>query len=119
MTRILKLALMVSALLTLFGQTMALATIPGSAGNDPNASALMSVHCQDMMNGSDRCCAACDRMTLACVAGMGCATAFTLDQPLASAGPNAPPSLPPIGPPALALRGLLLQPDTHPPSRLD
>jgi hypothetical protein len=114
MRRALKIVLVIVALLGLFGQTVAVAASPHTT----HVESVMPMDCLGMMqSGSDKS-PPCDRITLGCIAGIGCALPLTLavGQPLlvqAKVEGAAPAwRLTP------ALIGRSLQPEPHPPSTL-
>src|SRR3546814_4650936 len=79
MRRALQFVLVIAALLGLFGQTMAIAASPATTAIETAAPANMPMDCVGMMQGRGATSVPCDRMTLACIFGMGCALLLTLD----------------------------------------
>src|SRR3546814_8499991 len=79
MRRALQFVLVIAALLGLFGQTMAIAASPATTAIETAAPANMPMDCVGMMQGRGDNSVPCDRMTLACIVGMGCAMLLTLD----------------------------------------
>lgn len=117
MRRALQFVLVIAALLGLFGQTVAIASST-TAAIEATAPANMPMDCIDMMRGDDDNMIPCSRMTLACIAGMGCAMPFTLDvgwpvvaETMNDVGSLAWPSTP-------SMEGRSVAPDPHPPSTL-
>src|SRR3546814_2492793 len=78
MRRALQFVLVIAALLGLFGQTMAIAASPATTAIETAAPANMPMDCVGMMQGRGDNSVPCDRMTLACIVGMGCAMLLTL-----------------------------------------
>lgn len=111
--------LVVSFLFGLFGQAVALPpdSVPATAVEHQMA-APTPMDCLGMTNGNDENPLPCDRMTLACMAGMGCQTPYLLETlPVAWKQPvTVSPS--PLWPLTSALEGRSLQPEPHPPSPL-
>jgi hypothetical protein len=117
MRRALQFVLVIAALLGLFGQTVAIASST-TAAIEATAPATMPMDCVDMMRGNDNNTIPCNRMTFACIVGMGCAMPLTLDigQPavaeaIIAVGSPAWPSKP-------SMEGRSVAPDPHPPSTL-
>ncbi len=110
--------LVIAALLGLFGQTVAIAASPATAAIEAMAPATMPMDCVGMMQGDSDKSVPCDRMTLACVAGLCCAMPFMLHvgQPVVAetmidAGSLAWPS-------TSSIEGRSTQPEQHPPNSL-
>lgn len=119
MRRALKLVLVIGVLLGLFGQTVAVAASPAVVtAIERMAPTTMSVECLGMMKGNDKSSVPCDRMTLACVAGMGCLTIYAVEIPSPPVAEAMVAALPPTTPPFRALQGRSVQPEPHPPSTL-
>lgn len=117
MRRALKIVLVIAGLLGLFGQTVAIAASPTTTAIEATAPATMPMDCVGMMRGSDNS-VPCDRMTFACIAGMGCAMPLTLDvvqsvvaEMMTDVGSPAWPSAP-------SMEGRSVAPEPHPPSTL-
>lgn len=116
MRRALEIVLVIAVLLGLFGQTVAIATGPTTTAIEATAPATMPMDCVGMMQRDGDSSVPCDRMTLACIAGMGCAMPFTLDvgRPLVTEAmidvcSRAWPSTP-------SMEGRSVAPEPHPPS---
>lgn len=119
MRRALKLVLVIGVLLGLFGQTVAVAAGPRfTTAITSMTPTTMSVECLGMMKDSGKSSLPCDRMTLACIAGMGCLTITALEVPPTIVAEAMTGILPPTSPPFRALQGRSLQPEPHPPSSL-
>lgn len=119
MRRALKLVLVIGVLLGLFGQTVAVAASPAvMTAIERMTPTTMPVDCLGMMKGSDKSTLPCDRMTLACAAGMGCLTIVALEVPSAPVAEAMVAALAPTTPPFRALQGRSVQPEPHPPSTL-
>jgi hypothetical protein len=116
MRRALKIVLVIAALLGLVGQTVAIAASPATTAIETAAPASMPMDCVGMMQGSGDNSVPCDRMTLACIAGMGCAMLLTLDAgqavvtaALADMGSLGWPLMP-------SMEGQSATPELHPPT---
>ncbi|WP_089216259.1 hypothetical protein [Sphingopyxis indica] len=116
MRRALQFVLVIAALLGLFGQTMAIAASPATTAIETAAPANMPMDCVGMMQGRGDNSVPCDRMTLACIAGMGCAMLLTLDAgqavvtaALADMGSLGWPLMP-------SMEGQSATPELHPPT---
>jgi hypothetical protein len=118
MRRALRLVLVIAALFGLFGQTVAVAASPTAVATQATAPASMPMDCLEMMQGGDDHSVPCDRMTLACVAGMGCSILFTVDgvRPVMAGAMIVIASS--AWPLTSALEGRSVQPEPHPPSAL-
>lgn len=118
MTRAPKIVLVIAALLGLFGQTVAVAASPTMVAIESSASPGMPMDCLGMMPGRGDNSTPCDRMTFACIAGMGCSILVTLDagQPILPVAMIAVAS--PAWPLMSALEGRSVQPEPHPPCSL-
>lgn len=110
--------LVIAALLGLFGQTVAIAANPTATAIEATDPAAIPMDCLGMMQGDGGKSMPCNRMTLACMAGLGCSALFTLDvkQPVV-----AEPIIG-VAPPAWSLtarlEGRSVAPELHPPSTL-
>ena len=119
MRQALKLVLFISVLIGLFGQTVSIAASPGVATTiERMTNSPMPAECLGMMKDSDRNSLPCDRMTLACIAGMGCVTIVALDIPRPVVPEPMVGTMRPAPLPFKALHGLSVQPEPHPPSTL-
>lgn len=118
MGRALRVVLVMAALIGLFGQTVAVAASPATMAAQAIKPLAMPADCFRMMQDDTDKSAPCDRMTPACIVGMGCSIPLVLDV--------APPFLvraiveiaAPAWPVAPALFGRSVEPDLHPPSIL-
>ena len=118
MRRAPKIVLVIAALLGLLGQTVAVAAAPTGTAIEATAPATMPMDCVGMMQSSGGNSIPCNRMTLACIAGMGGAILFTVGiwQPIvAEAMPGAAFLAWPV---IAALEGRSAQPEQHPPNIL-
>ena len=118
MRRALKIVLLIAALLGLFGQTVAVAASSHVTRVESVVPAAMPMDCLGMMQSGGGKSPPCDRMTLGCIIGMGCAIPLTLavGQPLLVQAKVEVAA--PAWPLTPALIGRSLQPEPHPPSSL-
>jgi len=119
MRRAHKIALILGVLLGLFGQIVTVAASPIVAtAFSATAPAVMPIDCAGMMQDKGEKSLPCQRMTPACVAGMGCLPLFALNSrsPLAAEMVSTNPLL--ISPSYPALHGRSSQPEQHPPNTL-
>ena len=115
MRQLLKLAILISAVLALFGQTAAVVAAPLVADG---AGMTMPADCAHKANDSDRCCCPCDAAAIACIAAAGCITAFTADMPAIPVAESEATPAAPISQADDILQGRFVQPDPHPPAIL-
>ena len=114
-----KLALILGVLLGLFGQIVTVAASPAVAtAMSAAAPATMPMDCVGMMQGDGEKSLPCQRMTLACLAGMGCLPLFALDSRVPLAAEIVSAELIVISPSYPALLGRSTQPEQHPPNTL-
>jgi len=118
MRRALKIVLVVAAVIGLFGQTVAVVASPTMAAIEAPASPAMPMDCLGMTQGRGNQSVPCDRMTIACVAGMGCSIPFTVNgaQPILVEAMTVSAS--PAWPVTSALKGRSVQPEPHPPNSM-
>jgi hypothetical protein len=119
MRRAHKLALILGVLLGLFGQIVTVAASPVVAtAMSATAPATMPMDCVGMMQGDGEKSLSCQKMTLACLAGMGCLPLFALNSrsPLVAEMVRADLLL--TSPFYPALHGRSAQPEQHPPNTL-
>lgn len=115
MKRLLHLALVLGALLGLFGQAVALAHTPPRPASEEMT---MSEDCMKMMapQAPAKRETPCKGLTLDCIAAMGCSVPMVLGEPLAvRPTPGIRMALPWEAPP-VQLPGRSIPPDPHPPS---
>lgn len=119
MRRAHKLALILGVLLGLFGQIVTVAASPAvAAAITAGAPATMPIDCVGMMQGDGEKSLPCQRMTLACLAGMGCLSLFALDSRSPLVDELVSTDLLVISPSYPALLGRSAQPEQHPPNTL-
>lgn len=114
-----KLALILGVLLGLFGQVVTVAASPAVAtAFNATALAAMPIDCAGMMQDNGEKSLPCQRMTLACLTGMGCLPLFALNSrsPLLAEKVSAEPLV--ISPSYPALHGRSTAPEQHPPNPL-
>jgi len=119
MGRARKFALILGVLLGLFGQIVTVAASPAVATSmSATAPATMPMDCAGMMPGDGEESLPCQRMTLACLAGMGCLPLFALDSRSSPLPEMVSTDLLVISPFYPALHGRSAQPEQHPPNAL-
>lgn len=119
MRRAHKFALILGVLLGLFGQIATVAADPAVAtAISANAAATMPMDCVGMTQDDGEKPLPCQRMTLACLAGMGCLPLFALDSRAPLAAEIVSADLLVISPSYPALLGRSTQPEQHPPNTL-
>ncbi len=125
MKRWFSMALLIGALLGLFGQAAAFALAQPVAGQAAGhetalaAAAEMSADCAEMMGlEKQHPGQPCAGMTLDCIAKMGCSSTLMLVAPAAADFPHEYRGGIPMLMPVATLVGLNLSPEPHPPSRL-
>lgn len=122
MKRWFTLLLVVGALLGLFGQEAAFASVISVGKSGPViVAASMSADCAEMMGRAKQTPQPdqpCQGMTPDCVAKMGCAIAVALIPSLLSADPNEYRAAAPRQIPVTPLVGRETSPEPHPPSHL-
>lgn len=111
MRRALKLIVLIGALLGLFGQPVAMA-----GGVSPHS---MSSDCMGMMGEGGKGAPPCEKMTLACIAGVGCGTSFAVEGRAATIEERTPAALPAAPLPVSTMTGRSVSPELHPPSSTD
>lgn len=122
MTRPLHFGLLLMALLGLIGQSTAMAMAParvvGSSSNDMVAASMAGMDCQDMSRAPASDTAPCKKITLQCIAAMGCSPmAFTA--PVTQATEALPAHRENSAAPLMArLHGLSYGPEPEPPAIL-
>lgn len=118
MRRALRVVLVIAALLGLFGQTVAVSASPALAAIESTASPVMSADCLGMMQGRSDDSVPCDRMTLACIVGMGCAMPYTFDvgEPVVAEAIVAIDV--PAWPSTPSMKGRSVPTEPHPPNTL-
>lgn len=118
MRQALKIVLVIAALLGLFGQTVAVAASPTMTAIEATAPASMPMDCMGMMRVGGDNSVPCDRMTLGCIVGLGCALPVTIDvgQPIIVDTMIFLAS--PAWPSTQSMKGRSVAPEPHPPSTL-
>lgn len=114
-----KFALILGVLLGLFGQIATVAASPAVAtAISANAAATMPMDCVGMTQDDGEKPLPCQRMTLACLAGMGCLPLYALESrgPLAAETVSADVLV--VFPSYPALHGRSAPPEQHPPDTL-
>lgn len=118
MRRVLRLVLVIAAIFGLFGQTVAVAASPATVTVQATAPAMVPMDCLEMMQGASGKSLPCERMTLGCIAGMGCSIPVMLDV----GSPFLVRAMVETAAPAWsvtpALKGRSLHPEPHPPNAL-
>lgn len=122
MKRALHLLLLLGALIGLFGQAVAYASVQPAASAPMTMSGMadsgMSEDCMKMMEQQQPQQKPCKGMTLACIAAMGCVVPMVVSNHSPSlAGREAAPSLA-FWPTTTVLRGSDLTPEPEPPTLL-
>ena len=119
MKRALKFALILGVLLGLFGQTVTVAASPADATTiSAMAPAAMPMDCLGMMGGNDEDSLPCERMTLACVAGISCLPLLALANRSSFVAEAVIGDLSPAWPLFPAMHGRSAKPEQHPPNIL-
>lgn len=119
MRRARKFALILGVLLGLFGQIVTVAASPAVAtAMSVAAPATMPMDCVGMMQGDGEKSLPCQRMTLACLAGMGCLPLLALDSRSSLFPEMVSANLLHTSPTYPALHGRSAQPEQHPPNSL-
>jgi hypothetical protein len=119
MRRAHKLALILGVLLGLFGQIVTVAASPAVAtAMSVTSPATMPMDCLGMMQNDSEKSLPCQRMTLACFAGMGCLPLYALNSRSSPVPEMVSTDLLLISPSFPALHGRSTQPEQHPPNTL-
>lgn len=110
--------LLMLAVLGLFGQSTAMAMSP-VMGDNISMAAMAKMDCGDsMMSGQMHGSAPCKKMTLQCIAAMGCVVAPVLQPVDVTLSARYRHALAPASPLMLRLEGRTYGPDPDPPSLL-
>ena len=105
------------AVVGLFGQSTAMAMSPLQS-DTMSMSAMASMDCDDMIPGSMDGSTPCKKMTLQCIAAMGCHTAAIAEPVAIAMASRQLDRLAPSWPSAAPLNGLSYGPEPDPPSFL-
>lgn len=118
MTRLLRSFLLMMAVLGLFGQSTAMAMSPVK-GDGMSMAAMAKMDCGDsMMSGQMHGSVPCKKMTLQCIALMGCTVAPLLQPVDVTLSARYFDALAPASPLMVPLEGRTYGPDPDPPSLL-
>ena len=124
MQRLLKLVLLLGVMVGLFGQTMAMAAAPTCSATMRGMPAMhgattaISNDCMDMCSGMKPDSAPCKKMSLQCLAAMGCTVPMFLEERPSTLSQTVLQKIAPTWPTVERLVGRSYGPEPDPPSFL-